>query len=230
MKSYRLYSDKYTCNKLGIAEFFAKHYMGFSNAYGKTVLDVGCGVFPLGIFLADQYHCNVVGIDINPIAYKCSVKNIKHYKLDDRCLVINDDFSKPTLLDTTVEYDLIISVPPIDNSVSKDKIEKYSNDRYESINDEKFSYITNSWHSIEGRDLLDYIFDFSRSNLKSNGHVIISVCLMDCVTKEYILDKAHMYDLKETRVIEGNISGKSIGVESLGIDDVSTTLIEFQRR
>ena len=228
-KSYVLYADKYTCNRFGLAEFFAEHYSEFSNVYEKNILDVGCGVFPLGIYLADQYHCKVIGVDINPIAVGCSTKNIRKYKLNDRCSVINSDFSKSAELLCNVEYDLLVSIPPVDNNVHFEKIEKYTDDQYASFDDDKFSYITNSWHTIDGKDLLDYIFEYANKNLRIDGRVIIVSCLMTGVSKDYVINKAHEYGLKESQVVCGRISGKSIGVETLGIMEVQTAMIAFRK-
>ena len=76
-KQYLLKVDKFICNKFGLAEFFAKHYDCFGNMQGITVLDVGCGASPLGIFLSDQHKCKVTGVELNPIACSCARDNIK---------------------------------------------------------------------------------------------------------------------------------------------------------
>ena len=68
--------DKYVCNKFGLAEVFAEQFDNIYNEFPTEILDVGCGVGPLSIFLADKYHCQVTATDINALACMlCASRN-----------------------------------------------------------------------------------------------------------------------------------------------------------
>ena len=74
---------------------------------GKTVLDAGCGIGPIGIYYAKKYHAIVTMIDINDRAlelakYNLSLNNVNGEVLKSDCL---DDVKD--------KYDYIISNPPI---------------------------------------------------------------------------------------------------------------------
>ena len=109
-KQYELYTEKYICNKFGLSEFFAKNMNDDLFLKGSSVLDVGCGAGPLGIFLADQFECIVRGIDLNPQACFCCKKNILKYMLENKFKVFHKDFSKMVLEnDELSKYDFIVA-------------------------------------------------------------------------------------------------------------------------
>lgn len=229
-KRYKLKTDKFICNKFGLAEFFASHYGGFYNEQGISALDVGCGALPLGIFLSDQHSCKVTGVELNPIACNCARENVNKLNLEKLIKIINGNF-----VDFIEEYkgqmfDLIVSNPPVNEKVANEDILKYAYNTYETLDDGSFSYLTNSWHSAEGKDLIDYIFQFGRKNLKLDGRIIIVFCTIDCVSPEYVYEKAEKYGYKKAQVIDGYISAESLGAESLGLDKIYTFMVEFRRQ
>lgn len=229
-KQYQLRTNKFICNKFGLAEFFAKHYNCFNNVQGIHVLDVGCGASPLGIFLSDQHRCEVTGVELNPIACNCARANIKKIKLDNLIKIINGDFAALTEKYEGQKFDLIVANPPVDDKVTNEDILKYADNTFETLDDQSFSYLTNSWHSTEGKDLTDYIFEFGQKNLKPDGRIMIVFCTIDCDSPEYIYEKAKKYDYEISKIVNDCISAESIGAEFLGMDKIDTYMVEFRRR
>lgn len=228
-KQYLLKVDKFICNKFGLAEFFAKHYDCFGNMQGITVLDVGCGASPLGIFLSDQHKCKVTGVELNPIACSCARDNIKKLNIEDSIKIINDNFVTFIEKYKGSKFDLIVANPPVDDKITSKDIIKYADNTFEILDDESFSYLTNSWHSVEGKDLIDYIFEFGQKNLKSDGRIMIVFCTIDCVSPEYVYGKAKKYHYEISKIVDDYISAASIGAESLKTDKINTYMVEFRR-
>lgn len=229
-KQYQLKTNSFVCNKFGLAEFFAKHYNELGDIQENNVLDVGCGALPLGIFFADQRGCEVIGVELNPIACSCAEDNIEELGLRDSIKLINEDFAIFTEKYHGRKFDLIVANPPVDDKVTNEDILKYAENSYEMLDDGSFSFLTNSWHSVVGKDLIDYIFEFGQKNLETDGRVIIVFCTIDCSSPEYVYEKAKRYDYVISKVIEDYISAESIGAESLGIDKVYTYMVELRRQ
>lgn len=229
-KQYHLKTDKYICNKFGLAEFFAKHYNSFNIVQGINVLDVGCGALPLGIFLADQHKCEVTGVELNLIACDCAIENIKALNLEDSIEIINGNFVNYIEKYVGPKFDLIVANPPVDDKVASEDILKYANDTFETLDAGSFSYLTNSWHSSEGKDLNDYIFQFGQKNLQPDGRIMIVFCTIDCSSPDYVYRKAKKYDYEIAKVVEDYISVESIGAQALGGDKIYTYMAEFRRR
>lgn len=225
-KEYELKVDKFICNKFGLAEFLTRNFNKLK-LNCKNVLDVGCGAFPLGIFLADNYNCNVTGIELNKIAYNCSLENIKKYKLEKQTMVENKNFIYFMNEEHKIEFDLIIANPPVDDSVSNQIIEKYAENNFEVLNDDSFSYLTNSWHSKNGKDLSDYIFEYAAKGLSPEGVVVLVFCEVDCKTPEYIYKKAESYGLRRKETIEGFITPASVGIENYQQEEIKTYIVKF---
>lgn len=228
-KRYLLETDTFICNKFGLAEFFAEHYSTFGLEKCDKVLDVGCGAMPLGIFLAEKYECSVKGIDLNPVACRCAERNIANLGLNNLIEVCNKDFSVFQEKNTKEKYDLIVANPPIDEKVSRDEILKYANNSFNELDDNSYSYLTNSWHSKEGKDLSDYIFEFGQRNLEDSGAVIMVFCTIDCASPEFVYKKAIKRGFRINKVINKYIASERIGAESLGIDNVRAYMVEFRR-
>ena len=228
-KQYRMKTDKFICNKFGLAEFFAKHYKEFGGTQRIHTLDVGCGALPMGIFLADQFQCNVMGVELNPTACRCANENIEKFNLKNAVEIINADFSVFSKQYAGKKFDLIIANPPLDDRVTHDDILKYADNTYETLDSDSFAFLTNSWHSAEEKDLADYIFEFGQNNLKPDGRVILVFCMIDCSSPDYVYKKAANYGYKISWGIDDYISSESIGAESLGIHKVHTFMTEFKR-
>lgn len=228
-KQYQLKTHKFICNKFGLAEFFAEHYSCFNNIQGINVLDVGCGALPLGIFLADQHNCEVTGVELNPIACSCARENIHNLNLENMIKIINGNFATFTEKYEGRMFELIVANPPVNEKVANEEILKYVDNTFEILDDEAFSYLTNSWHSAEGKDLIDYIFEFGQKNLKSDGRIMIVFCTIDCSSPDYVYEKAKKYGYVISRGVDGYISAESIGVKSSGIDKIYTYMVEFRR-
>lgn len=228
-KDYILKTDKFICNKFGLAEFLAFNYDKMKIKGNIKVLDVGCGTLPIGIFLADQYDNHVIGVELNSIACRCGEENIVRYGLEQKVKIINTNFVNYIEEYNKDEFDLIIANPPVDDDVPIQLINRYAEYKYEQFNDESYSYLTNSWHSADGRDLLDYIFKFGKRKLKTSGYIVIVFCTIDCKSSEYVVNKAKKYGYDVTDTIEGYIQPKSVGAEAVVKNDILTYIIKFKR-
>lgn len=228
LKKYELISDKFCCNKLGLAEFFANNIIQLSFPRKANVLDVGCGISPIGIFLADQYDCTVTGVELNSIAYNCSNYNIKKYKLESKIKVYNSNFVDFSCCNGD-KYNVIVANPPVSEIVPADKIYKYKNYDYTVLDSESFSYLTNSWRSNDGGDLTDYIFEFGKSNLEDNGYIYIVFCNVDCKSPSYIIEKGKNNGFYVDNIFKGFIIPESIGFYSNKIDEIKAYIIKFRR-
>lgn len=229
-KRYHLKVEPFICNQFGLAEFFAEHYNGFKTMEGIHALDVGCGALPLGIFLADQHKCKVTGVELNPAACRCAGENIRNLGLEDSVELVSGSFADFSEQYEGERFDLIVSNPPVDDRIAGGDIEKYADHTFETLDDASFSYLTNSWHSANGKDLLDYIFEFGRKNLKPEGRIMIVFCTIDCSSPDYVYKKAENYGYETSGAADGSVSAESIGAESLGMDQVYTCMVEFRRR
>ncbi len=213
-KTYFLKTDKYVCNKFGLAEFFALSCEKLNLKKGISVLDAGCGVFPLGIFFASQYDCYVTGVELNHLACKLARENIKTHGIENKAKILEGDFSKLVNSYSGANFDLIVANPPIDTKISENEINRFSNTDFFNLDDETFSYLTNSWHSSDGRDFLDFIFEIGQKNLTENGKIIITFCTIDLDNPEYVSEKAKMYDFGEQFRVSDFIEPESIGAQN----------------
>ena len=77
--------------------------------------------------------------------------------------------------------------------------------------------------------MVDYIFEFGLKHLETNGSVVLVFCTIDCGSPNYVYMKAKNYGYMISKIIEGHISAKSIGADSLGLNKVYTYMVEFRR-
>lgn len=229
-KKYVLKTEAFVCNRFGLAEFFAKNYELFEIKQGLNVLDVGCGVFPIGIYLAEQKNNYVTGIELSPVAYKCAINNVCNLNLDKSVKLINGDFTILYKQYNIDKFDLIVSNPPLDNKISREKILKYASNTFKTLDDESYSYLTNSWHSPNGKDLTEYIFESANEILKQDGKIIIVFCDIDCTTPDYVYEKAELNNFLITKQISSQISSDDIGVRSTIVKKFNVYMMEFGRQ
>ncbi|MEM0071395.1 MAG: methyltransferase [Metallosphaera sp.] len=79
-----------------------------------TVVDLGCGYGPIGIYLALQNpSLRVYMLDANPLAVKASKENVERYKLKERVTVLRSD----VLSALDVKASAIFSNPPLSKGV-----------------------------------------------------------------------------------------------------------------
>ena len=225
-KEYELNVEKFICNKFGLAEFLAKNFSRLELTC-KKVLDVGCGAFPIGIFLSDIYGYDVTGVELNTIACDCGFKNIKKYKVEDKTRIENKNFIDYLNENQCENYDLIIANPPVDDSVTETTIKKYASNNFKIFDDEIYAYLTNSWHSRSGKDLTDYIFEYAEKGLNPTGVIVLVFCEIDCRSPDYIYKKAESHGFNRKEIIEGFITPESVGIENYNQKEIKTYITKF---
>lgn len=228
-KTFFLNVDKFVCNRFGLAEVFAALFENIYHEVPAEILDVGCGVGPLSIFLADKYNCRVTATDINPIACNLCVSNVEKYMLESKISVVQGDFRYFSNLPDRKKYDLIVSVPPVDDNVSDNNISLYTEKDFSILDDNSFSFLTNSWRDENGKDLSDYIFCFANHNLSENGSVFIIFCDIDCKSTEYIVKKATFCGFQVVNSFTDYILPEKLGVEDFVKENICVHILMFQK-
>lgn len=227
-KIYNVAINKLTCNKFGLAEFLAQNHNFINFKKFNNALDVGAGVGVISIFLADYYQIKTDAIELNPIAYKCLLKNIQTYNLNSFITPINANFID--FYQNYSKYDLIISNPPINSNFnSKDFIE-INEKTLDNIDNKISSFLTNSYRDKNNIDLIEHIFKFSNKHLNKNGNIVIVCCDIDCDSLKYVLKKAKLYNYELENFIEGSITPNSIGVENFISKNIKSYIFSFKRR
>lgn len=75
----------------------------------NTILDMGCGYGPVGIFIAARYKdSHVLMADVNERAIELTLKNINSNNIKNAEALVSDGFSK-----ISREYEMIVTNPPI---------------------------------------------------------------------------------------------------------------------
>lgn len=226
-RTYQLKVDPLCCNKFGLAELFTDCYEGLSLPRPLDVLDVGCGAGPLGIYFAEQFQCSVVGVELNPRACACCAENLSALALEDCFRLVRGDFQQFAADSNGMMFDLIVSVPPVDTSVSPEIVQRYARRDFQVMDPQSFSYLTNSWHREDGADLMDLIFRYGRTHLRENGRIVIVFCLIDCEAPAYILQKAKQYHYICTDQIEQTITPESVGAGGKVTNGIQSFVMSF---
>lgn len=229
IRTYELEVDKFVCNKFGIAEFFTKNFCVDNLGSGRIVLDVGCGVGPLALFFADQFKYQVVGVDINGVACDCFRKNINRFELSHLITVEEANFAHYSNKSSLPTFDLIVSNPPLDETITSKDIMKFKYSSFKHPNSSEFAYVTNSWHDKYGKDLLDYIFIFAQHHLSKDGKIILAYCSLDGASERTVVERAARYGFKSTKLVLGEITTESIGAEQCGLTMVDAFYVVLER-
>lgn len=182
-KTYFLATSKDICHKFGLAEFFTRHCIDLEK--NLNVLDVGCGVGPIGIFLSEFYNAKVIGVDIDKKSCNFCKKNISYYNANIKVENINFNLFK------NKKFDLIISNPPINFIGSKNLINEYQDKN--------------------GNDLVDYILDYAKTNKISR--IILITCDKDFDTKKFILNKINNFGFYVDSLISEKLDSNRLGVK-----------------
>lgn len=98
-----------------------------------TVVDLGCGYGPIGIFLAlKNPKLKVIMIDNNPLAVKTAKLNVERYNLQSRVEVIRSD----VLQELHEKVTAIYSNPPL--SKGTEFLEKFAEQASEKLEEKGF--------------------------------------------------------------------------------------------
>lgn len=213
-KVYSLQVDPLCCNKFGLSELLVDMYGKLSLPSPRSVLDVGCGAGPLGIYFADQCKANVVGVELNPIACACCNANCQTLELADRFRLIYGNFQQFVKQCDNLKFDLIVANPPLDTAVTTEVVQQYVECDFKNIDPQSFAYLTNSWHDEHYHDLLDLIFQYGQQHLNQDGGIVIAFCLIECQDPAYVTSKAARYNYTCMQQIEHLITAESIGASN----------------
>ena len=227
-KTYHLKTDPLCCNKFGLAELLSDCYGRIFPPPPRHVLDVGCGAGPLGIYFAEQFPCNVVGVELNPIACACCAENIEAMNLANRFRLVRGDFRQFAANADNMAFDLIVSVPPVDTSIPLENIRRYAGQDFRAMNPRLFAYLTNSWHDEDGFDLMDFIFRFGRTHLREDGQIIVAFCLIDCKDPAYVTRKAEQYHYVCANLMEEAITPESVGANREAGENLRAFVMRFR--
>ncbi len=228
-KTYCLKTDKYVCNKFGLAEVFSDCLDNIYHNFPTEILDVGCGAGPLSIFLADRFHCQITATDINARACDLCRLNAEQYGLQQEISIVQADFRNFSDITGNRKYDLIVSAPPVDENVSESDISLFVDNDFSSLDDKSFSFLTNSWCDENGNDLSDYIFQYASSHLNKSGNVIIVFCDVDCHSEEYVVKKALIHGFHVAQSVSLIIPPERLGVENFIKRGICVYLLRFQK-
>jgi len=230
-KQYELFVREYTCNKFGLAEILAHNFHHLNLSSCSSALDVGSGVGPISLFLANSYGIKVSAIDINPLAHQCCVKNIAKYHAEDRVTAFNIDFSKTTTLLPFKTYDLIVANPPIPPPIKKiDVAPAFHTNKTQKMHSRLYAFMTNTWRDEHGFDLVDHIFQFSEIRLSDNGHIILVCGDIDLDCHLYMREKKKIYRSYDATILEYSLNPESIGVEDFIHGPIKAHIFHFQKK
>lgn len=222
-KNYELFVNDLVCNKFGIAELFCKYFdelksLNYINGYG---LDVGCGVGPISIFLADNGY-KIDAIEINGIACNLMKKNIDKYGFNNYINIIRSDFSTCSFLS---KYNFIVTNPPLDIEILDYKINIH-NVLNSEINPKDFEYLTNSWKDKNNNDLLTNIFIKSNEVLYDDSKIIVIFIDLYKNIYDYIINLSDKFFYKIVYTIKDKIMLKDVGIPGNDFADAYILIFE----
>lgn len=112
-EAYTLKSDSGVFSKSELdygSELLLKSLYKINKDLGENVLDLGCGVGPIGLILARlDPNRHVTLSDVNDRALQLTTENAKSLGVSDRVQIVHSD----VYLNLNSTYDAIISNPPI---------------------------------------------------------------------------------------------------------------------
>ncbi|ARM77105.1 class I SAM-dependent methyltransferase [Acidianus manzaensis] len=98
-----------------------------------TVVDLGCGYGPIGIFIAlKNPKLKIIMLDINPLAVKTAKLNVQRYHLENRIEVQKSD----VLTELKTKVAAIYSNPPL--SKGTDFLEKFAEQSSQKLDEKGF--------------------------------------------------------------------------------------------
>ena len=227
---YELVIDDFACNRFGLAEVFARHYGRLALPQVRTALDVGCGVGPISIFLADQHDLRVTAVEINAVAHRCCRENLERYRVADSVTTWNINFADALSKLPIDAYDLIVANPPMgDGCMPNSNSGPLNAQLQRGMNGELFMYLTNAWRDERGLDLVDHIFRFADRRLSSRGRILLVCCDIEVESQEYMARKLGLYGYLQVERFECSILPGRIGVEDRTRASIPCHLFHLRR-
>lgn len=228
LRTYRLTVTPLTCNRFGLAEFLTRNLAAFPALPTRRVLDVGCGVGPIGLYFADCLKSHVTGVELNPQACDCCRANLARLGLGDRFALWQGDFGDFAAKTPEARFDLIVSNPPIDTNVPSATIQHFARHDCMRLDNETFAYLTNAWHQPDGMDLADLTFAYARHHLAPNGAVLLVFCALGCDDPAFVEQKAKSAGLLCAKAIRGAVTPESIGFHAPSAAPIPTFMMAFR--
>ncbi len=151
-------------------------YLNFKK--NSTVLDMGCGLGLYAIFSAYEGAKKVVGIDVNPLAVSCAIRNVKMHNLNRIVDIRQGDLFSPLKPDE--KFNVILCNPPFFRS-------------YKSL--QSMDYIQRCFLDERGRFLKGFL-EGAGNHLERNGRILMLYGKTGAVNKLLQLVKAYKYKSK----------------------------------
>ncbi len=152
-----------------------------SGLSGKRVLEIGCGSGIASLAFA-RNGCEVLGVDINPVAVKCAQVNAKKNKISGAAFVQGDLFSSiPS--NSHSSFDVILFNPPYLPTSEEEKLKGDINHAYDGGKD--------------GREVLErFLAEFDRFLAPGGVLFIIQSSLNDLdKTQQYLESKGFKVEI-----------------------------------
>lgn len=98
-----------------LTEMFAKFLLANDLINNKTVADIGCACFPLGVIAAKNGANFIIGADINEDAIQCAKNNLELHGIIERFHLANLDGVAALLPEYSGKVDIIVAGAPWDS-------------------------------------------------------------------------------------------------------------------
>lgn len=187
-------TDVYPPGKL--ANMFCRYLVSENIFQDKIVLDMGCGIFALGIIGLKYGAKKAIGVDVNPRAVESAISNLNKQKEREIGVVIEGDISS-LLPEYQNRIDVIVSGMPWDSIEIKE---------FNHLEEDK-KLLARAFYDLDD-SLINGIFGRSKELLRNKGKIYITSCdqameRIERIAKKYNLrsSKVHAEDLHK----DGNI-------------------------
>jgi tRNA1(Val) A37 N6-methylase TrmN6 len=176
-------TDVYPPGKL--ANMFCRYLIAENVFKDKTVLDMGCGVFTLGIIGLKHGAKQAIGVDINPRAVESAISNLNMQREKEMGMVI-EGYIKSLLPEYQNKIDVIVSGIPWDSIETKE---------FNNLDEDK-KLLARAFYDLDD-GLIEDVFGRSKELLRNKGKIYITSCDQAMERIERIAKK---YNLRSSKV------------------------------